>query len=195
MRCEAHSVLAGKVARPQCRGVYSAEIRHIYEVILGSPRYNIGRKAIKINIITPAEITQLIGKEKLERIVITKDKVDTSIDLDHFIPLFGLSPRLGPIADWGLEIEKNAIKVDTFDYQTNVPGIFAIGDINTYPGKLKLILCGFHEATLMCQSAFKIINPGKKNIFRYTTVSGIDGFDGTRKEAKKPVIQSLNHDD
>ncbi len=149
----------------------------------------------KINIITPAEITQLIGKEKLERIVITKDKVDTSIDLDHFIPLFGLSPRLGPIADWGLEIEKNAIKVDTFDYQTNVPGIFAIGDINTYPGKLKLILCGFHEATLMCQSAFKIINPGKKNIFRYTTVSGIDGFDGTRKEAKKPVIQSLNHDD
>ncbi len=147
----------------------------------------------KINIITPAEITQLIGKEKLERIVITKDKVDSNIDLDHFIPLFGLSPRLGPIADWGLEIEKNAIKVDTFDYQTNIPGIFAIGDINTYPGKLKLILCGFHEATLMCQSAFKIINPGKKNIFRYTTVSGIDGFDGTRKEAKKPVIQSLNH--
>jgi thioredoxin reductase (NADPH) len=153
------------------------------------------KKQKKINIITPAEITQLIGKEKLERIVITKDKVDTNIDLDHFIPLFGLSPRLGPIADWGLEIEKNAIKVDTFDYQTNVPGIFAIGDINTYPGKLKLILCGFHEATLMCQSAFKIINPGKKNIFRYTTVSGIDGFDGTRKEAKKPVIQSLNHND
>jgi len=153
------------------------------------------KKQKKINIITPAEITQLIGKEKLERIVITKDKVDTSIDLDHFIPLFGLSPRLGPIADWGLEIEKNAIKVDTFDYQTNVPGIFAIGDINTYPGKLKLILCGFHEATLMCQSAFKIINPGKKNIFRYTTVSGIDGFDGTRKEAKKPVIQSLNYND
>ena len=153
------------------------------------------KKQKKINIITPAEITQLIGKEKLERIVITKNKVDTNIDLDHFIPLFGLSPRLGPIADWGLEIEKNAIKVDTFDYQTNVPGIFAIGDINTYPGKLKLILCGFHEATLMCQSAFKIINPGKKNIFRYTTVSGIDGFDGTRKEAKKPVIQSLNHDD
>ena len=153
------------------------------------------KKQKKINIITPAEITQLIGKEKLERIVITKNKVDTNIDLDHFIPLFGLSPRLGPIANWGLEIEKNAIKVDTFDYQTNVPGIFAIGDINTYPGKLKLILCGFHEATLMCQSAFKIINPGKKNIFRYTTVSGIDGFDGTRKEAKKPVIQSLNHND
>ena len=121
----------------------------------------------KINIITPAEITQLSGAEKLESIVVTKDKVQTEIALDHFIPLFGLSPRLGPIGNWGLEIEKNAIKVDTFDYQTNIPGIFAIGDINTYPGKLKLILCGFHEATLMCQSAFKIINPGKKNIFRY----------------------------
>ena len=146
----------------------------------------------KINIITPAEITQLGGAEKLESIIVTKDEVQTEIALDHFIPLFGLSPRLGPIGSWGLEIEKNAIKVDTFDYQTNIPGIFAIGDINTYPGKLKLILCGFHEATLMCQSAFKIINPGKKNIFRYTTVSGVDGFDGTRKEANKPVIQSLN---
>lgn len=151
------------------------------------------KKLKKINIITPAEITQLGGKEKLERIVITKDQVDTIINLDHFIPLFGLSPRLGPIADWGLEIEKNAIKVDTFDYQTNIKGIFAIGDVNTYPGKLKLILCGFHEATLMCQSAYKIINPGKKNIFRYTTVSGIDGFDGTRKEAKKPVVQTISN--
>ena len=146
----------------------------------------------KITIITPAEITKLIGKEKLESLIMTKDKIETEINIDHFIPLFGLSPKLGPIANWGLEIEKNAIKVDTFDYQTSVPGVFAIGDINTYPGKLKLILCGFHEATLMCQSAFKIINPGKKHVFRYTTVSGIDGFDGTRKEGKKPVIQAIN---
>ena len=146
----------------------------------------------KITIITPAEITKLIGKEKLESLVMTKDKIETEINIDHFIPLFGLSPKLGPIANWGLEIEKNAIKVNTFDYQTSVPGVFAIGDINTYPGKLKLILCGFHEATLMCQSAFKIINPGKKHVFRYTTVSGIDGFDGTRKEGKKPVIQAIN---
>ena len=146
----------------------------------------------KITIITPAEITKLIGKEKLESLIMTKDKIETEINIDHFIPLFGLSPKLGPIANWGLEIEKNAIKVNTFDYQTSVPGVFAIGDINTYPGKLKLILCGFHEATLMCQSAFKIINPGKKHVFRYTTVSGIDGFDGTRKEGKKPVIQAIN---
>ena len=146
----------------------------------------------KIKIITPAQITKLNGKKKLESIVITKNEIDTEYKVDHFIPLFGLSPRLGPIANWGLEVEKNAIKVNTYDYQTNIKGIFAIGDINTYPGKLKLILCGFHEATLMCQSAYKIINPGKKHIFRYTTVSGIDGFDGSRKEAKKPVIQSFN---
>ncbi len=146
----------------------------------------------KVKIITPAQITQLKGKEKLESVIITKDNIDIDIEVDHFIPLFGLSPKLGPIGNWGLEIEKNAIKVNTFDYQTNIKGIFAIGDINTYPGKLKLILCGFHEATLMCQSAYKIIHPNKKNIFRYTTVSGIDGFDGTRKEAKKAVIQSIN---
>jgi thioredoxin reductase (NADPH) len=64
------------------------------------------------------------------------------------IPLFGLSPKLGPIGEWGLNIDKSAIEVNTFDYSTNVPGIYAIGDINTYPGKLKLILCGFHEAAL-----------------------------------------------
>lgn len=146
----------------------------------------------KINIITPAEITKLNGKEKLNSVTITKDNINTELEVDCFIPLFGLSPKLGPIANWGLEIEKNAIKVDTFDYKTNIPGIFAIGDVNTYPGKLKLILCGFHEATLMCQAAYKIINPGKKHILKYTTVSGIDGFDGTRKEAPKVVVQAIN---
>ena len=107
----------------------------------------------KINIITPAEIIKLNGDEKLNSVTISHINNEQEIKVDHFIPLFGLSPKLGPIANWGLEIEKNAIKVDTFDYQTNINGIFAIGDVNTYPGKLKLILCGFHEATLMCQSA------------------------------------------
>ncbi len=102
-----------------------------------------------------------------------------------------MSPKLGPIGDWGLEIEKNAIKVNTVDYQTNIDGIFAIGDVNTYEGKLKLILCGFHEATLMCQSAYKILNPGKKFVLKYTTVSGIDGFDGTRKESPKAVVKAI----
>ena len=103
-----------------------------------------------------------------------------------------MTPKLGPIADWGLEIEKNAIKVDnSIDYQTNIPGIYAIGDVNTYPGKLKLILCGFHEATLMCHSAYSRIHPQKKNILKYTTVTGINGFDGTRKEAQKSTIKSI----
>lgn len=146
----------------------------------------------KINIITPAEVTALHGNSKLEGISIVRDGEKSLLEADHFIPLFGLSPKLGPIGDWGLEIEKNAIKVDTLDYQTNIPGIFAIGDVNTYPGKLKLILCGFHEATLMCQSAYKIMNPGKKYILKYTTVSGINGFDGTRKEAPKAVVQAIN---
>lgn len=148
----------------------------------------------KINIITPAEVTALIGDTQLEAIEVTKPgETPMRIETDNFIPLFGLSPKLGPIADWGLEIEKNAIKVNNaLDYQTNIPGIFAIGDVNTYPGKLKLILCGFHEATLMCQAAYQIINPGKRYVLKYTTVSGIDGFDGTRKEAPKAVVKSIN---
>jgi thioredoxin reductase (NADPH) len=145
----------------------------------------------KINLITPAVVTKIGGEDKVEHVIVTKDGEDTQIETDCFIPLFGLSPKLGPIGRWGLEIEKNAIKVDTFDYQTNIPGIFAIGDVNTYPGKLKLILCGFHEATLMCQAAYKILNPGKRFVLKYTTVSGIDGFDGSRKEAPKAVVKAL----
>ncbi|MDC1355580.1 NAD(P)/FAD-dependent oxidoreductase [Flavobacteriaceae bacterium] len=145
----------------------------------------------KINLITPAVVTKIGGEDRVEHVVVTKDGEDTLIETDCFIPLFGLSPKLGPIGNWGLEIEKNAIKVDTFDYQTNIPGIFAIGDVNTYPGKLKLILCGFHEATLMCQAAYKILNPGKRFVLKYTTVSGIDGFDGSRKEAPKAVVKAL----
>ena len=147
----------------------------------------------KIKLITPAEVKALHGDEKIEAVTVEKDGETTKIETDHFIPLFGLSPKLGPIGNWGLDIEKNAIKVDnSLNYQTNIPGVFAIGDVNTYPEKLKLILCGFHEATLMCQAAYRIINPGKKFVLKYTTVSGIDGFDGTRKEAPKAVVQAIN---
>jgi len=119
----------------------------------------------KIRMITPGEVVGLQGQEHLEAVVIANEEAatKTTIETDYLIPLFGLTPKLGPIANWGLEIEKNAIKVNNaFDYQTNIPGIYAIGDINTYPGKLKLILCGFHEATLMCQSVYQRMNPGKK---------------------------------
>jgi len=130
----------------------------------------------KINLITEAQVTGLKGDESLQEVKLKKNSgEEVDIEVDHFIPLFGLVPKLGPIADWGLEIEKNAIVVDNFDYVTNVPGIFAVGDVNTYPGKLKLILCGFHEATLMVQSAFSIIYPDKKKSFKYTTVTGVPG--------------------
>lgn len=134
-------------------------------------------EAGRIKLITEAEVVGLIGSDKIEGVKIHHD-TDGEIELptDHFIPLFGLKPSLGPIADWGLEIEKNAIKVDTNDYSTNRPGIYAIGDINQYDGKLKLILCGFHEGTLAVQSAFARIHPDKKNVLKYTTVNGISGF-------------------
>jgi thioredoxin reductase (NADPH) len=150
----------------------------------------------KIKLITPAEIVNVYGNEQLESVTIRKNnnpEEDFELDTDYFIPLFGLSPKLGPIANWGLEIEKNAIKVDnTLDYQTNIPGIYAIGDVNIYPGKLKLILCGFHEATLMCQSAFRRIHPDKRYVMKYTTVGGVTGFDGTKKEAPKAVVRSID---
>ena len=145
------------------------------------------KDAGKINLITPAEVKGIVGTDKVEGVSIVQNKEEAfTLACDHFIPLFGLSPKLGPIADWGLEIEKNAIKVNNaLDYQTNREGIYAIGDVNTYPGKLKLILCGFHEATLMCQSAYKRIFPDKKYVMKYTTVGGVEGFDGTKKRSAK----------
>ena len=145
-----------------------------------------------IDVITPGEVLQLNGVNKLESVSIKYNGQNKLIEADYFIPLFGLIPKLGRIADWGLEIHKKSIVVNnSLDYQTNISGIFAIGDINTYPGKLKLILCGFHEATLMCQAAFKIIFPDKKNILKYTTVSGIQGFDGSKRKTDNSIIKSI----
>lgn len=149
----------------------------------------------KIQLYTKAEVSQLHGKNELQAVVIRHNddvKEPTYLEADHFIPLFGLSPKLGPIGDWGLEIERNAIKVNNAkDYQTNIPGVFAIGDVNTYEGKLKLILSGFHEAAVMCQYAYQIINPNKRFVMKYTTVGGVEGFDGSKKEAKKEVVQRI----
>ncbi|NJM79019.1 MAG: NAD(P)/FAD-dependent oxidoreductase [Flavobacterium sp.] len=147
----------------------------------------------KIKLITPAEVVGFKGSERIESLDIEINGARMNVTCDYFIPLFGLTPKLGPIANWGLEIEKNAIKVNNaLDYQTNIEGIYAIGDVNIYPGKLKLILCGFHEATLMCQSVYNKLNPGKRYVLKYTTVTGIDGFDGTRKEAEKAVVKSID---
>ena len=146
----------------------------------------------RIQLLTPAEVIALEGNDFLDSVIVNHLGDLKSIECDSFIPLFGLTPKLGPIANWGLEIKKNAIVVDnSLDYQTNIPGVYAIGDVNTYPGKLKLILCGFHEATLMCQSAFKRIYPDRKNVLKYTTVSGVAGFDGSLKEASKSFIKAI----
>lgn len=152
------------------------------------------KNAGKVAVITPAEVIALHGQQRLEGLTLKKTDSAQEIHkaVDYFIPLFGLSPKLGPLADWGLEIEKNAIRVDnTLDYQTNIPGVYAIGDINTYPGKLKLILCGFHEATLMCQSAYQRIHPNTRYVMKYTTVGGVTGFDGSKKEAPKAVVKAI----
>ncbi|UZD24505.1 NAD(P)/FAD-dependent oxidoreductase [Algoriphagus halophytocola] len=131
----------------------------------------------KIDLILSANLKQLSGNGKLDSVTfMDKSKVEHVIETDYLIPLFGLSPKLGPIADWGLSIDKNAIEVDTRDYSTGVERIYAIGDINTYPGKLKLILCGFHEAAIMMHSAFKYVYPDQKLSFKYTTVNGVNSF-------------------
>ena len=99
------------------------------------------------------------------------DNERSKIEVDYLLPFFGLKMELGPIAEWGLNLHENLIKVDTEKFETSTPTIFAIGDINWYPGKLKLILSGFHESALMAQEVFKYCFPDKKNIFRYTTSS------------------------
>jgi thioredoxin reductase (NADPH) len=94
-----------------------------------------------------------------------------SINANALLPFFGLTMKLGPVASWGINLHENLIPVDTEKFETSVRGLFAIGDINSYPGKLKLILSGFHEAALMAQEAFHIKNPGEKLLFQYTTSS------------------------
>ena len=131
----------------------------------------------KIKLLLNSNLKAVQGNGVLKTVsYLDKDKKLQHIDADYLIPLFGLSPKLGAIAEWGLQLDKNAIPVNTLDYSTSIDGIFAIGDINTYPGKLKLILSGFHEAALMAQSAFRFVYPQQKISFKYTTVNGINAF-------------------
>lgn len=121
-------------------------------------------------------VGQVTGHEvrdgKLAEVKVTApDGVTRRVPLDMLLVFFGLSPKLGPIAEWGLDIERKQLKVDTEKFQTNVPGIFAVGDINTYPGKKKLILSGFHEAALAAFGAAPYIFPDKKIHMQYTTTS------------------------
>lgn len=131
----------------------------------------------KLNLKLNSQVTALNGNGVLKECLITdKDGKAELVASDYFVPLFGLSPKLGPIANWKLNLDRNAINVNVEDYSTNVPGVYAIGDINQYPGKLKLILSGFHEAALMAQSAYRVVSGGKKASLKYTTVNGIQSF-------------------
>ena len=132
----------------------------------------------KIKLHLNTVLNSVAGSDKLESVTMTHSKTNeqTIISTNHLIPLFGLSPKLGPIENWGLNIDKSAIEVNTDDYSTNIEGVYAIGDINTYKNKLKLILCGFHEAALMAHSAYKYMNPGIKYTMKYTTVQGVNEF-------------------
>ncbi|HEY1631121.1 MAG TPA: NAD(P)/FAD-dependent oxidoreductase [Rhizomicrobium sp.] len=122
-----------------------------------------------------ASVKALHGEEgALEAVTLGgADKSEWRHDTNAFLPFFGLTMKLGPIAEFGLNLHENLIPVDTAEFQSGTPGLFAIGDINTYPGKLKLILSGFHEAALMAQAAFHIVKPGEKLRFQYTTSSSL----------------------
>jgi len=118
------------------------------------------------------QLDSLSGNDKnLNAVNYKHEDEEFSIEVDYLLPFFGLKMELGPIANWGINLHENLIKVDTEKFETSVPSIFAIGDINTYPGKLKLILSGFHESALMAQKCFAYCYPDKKNVFRYTTSS------------------------
>lgn len=131
----------------------------------------------KLKLLLNSHVSALSGNGKLENLtVVSTNGEKQDLEVDNFIPLFGLSPKLGPIEHWNLNLDNNAISVNVHDYSTDTPGIFAIGDINTYPGKLKLILSGFHEAALMAHGAYKYMYPDKRVNLKYTTVNGIEAF-------------------
>jgi thioredoxin reductase (NADPH) len=119
------------------------------------------------------QVTSLEGEDgKLSAAVMKgNDNAISKVECDTMLPFFGLTMKLGPVANWGIALENNLVPVETSAFETNVPGIFAIGDINTYPGKIKLILCGFHEGALMSQKAHRYVYPEKRLVFQYTTSS------------------------
>ena len=129
-------------------------------------------KECKIKIKTPFQISSIEGQDKISSITIkNEDGKIEKITTDCVLGFFGLIMKLGPIAEWGLNLEKKTIPVNTENFQTNKEGIFAIGDICTYPGKLKLILSGFHEGALAARACFKLARPNEKYRFEFTTTS------------------------
>jgi len=126
----------------------------------------------KIDLYTNCQPKDFIGSSSIEKIIIEDNQKETKeIKVDSVLAFFGLKMELGPIVNWGLNLDKKTIVVNTHNFETNEKGIFAVGDICSYPGKLKLILCGFHEAALAAQECFKRAKPDEKYVFRFTTSS------------------------
>jgi thioredoxin reductase (NADPH) len=131
-------------------------------------RVKAGKMSLKLGQVTSLEGE---GGQLTGAMIKGNDNATFKVECNTMLPFFGLTMKLGPVADWGIKLENNLIPVETSAFETNVPGIFAIGDINTYPGKLKLILSGFHEGALMSQKAHRYIYPDKRLVFQYTTSS------------------------
>ena len=126
----------------------------------------------KINLFTKYQLKSVNGKDKLENIeIISDNKEIKKLDTDYVLGFFGLIMQLGPIAEWGLNLDKKTVTVDTEKFETNQKGIYAVGDICNYPGKLKLILSGFHEGALAARACFKLARPDEKYRFEFTTSS------------------------
>jgi thioredoxin reductase (NADPH) len=126
----------------------------------------------KIELYTGYQPKDFVGKQKIEKVIIEHaSKGSKELNVDTVLAFFGLKMELGPIVNWGLNLDNKTIVVNTENFETNEKGIFAVGDISSYPGKLKLILCGFHEAALAAQECFKRAKPDEKYVFRFTTSS------------------------
>ena len=135
-------------------------------------RVNELKESGKINLFTKYQLKSVNGKDKLENIdIISDDKEIKKLETDYVLGFFGLIMQLGPIAEWGLNLDKKTVNVDTEKFETNQKGIYAVGDICNYPGKLKLILSGFHEGALAARACFKLARPDEKYRFEFTTSS------------------------
>ena len=150
---------------------------HRRDAFRGAPDTEISVRKLneerKIELLTPFIIKDIVGNENIDSIKLfnTETKEELEINADYILFFYGLNKKLGPINDWNLELSGNKIQVNTETFETDKEGIFAVGDINTYPGKLNLILSGFHETTLAVQKAFNRVYPGERVPFGYTTSS------------------------
>jgi thioredoxin reductase (NADPH) len=194
---DSESALAAAIAlATQPEKPKSVSLMHRRNVFVAEPDTTIRFNALVANGQIRFVAGQLTGLEEAEGAITAAQYLDAegkqqTLPLDELLVLLGLSPKLGPVAHWGLDMERRQLKVNTETYATDAPGIFAVGDINTYPGKKKLILCGFHECVLAAFGAAAIVFPEKRVLLQYTTTStrlhtllGLDSSGASQKPQK-----------